>query len=274
MHHSMQFYLKRVAFGVIILTCGFGSSALGVGDHTIPIGVEFSLPFEITGHWAQGRKDVVLDNLTKRLLKRLNKEHPHWNFSSASQVDSPATVQVIVVKGGSNEMLIKLQLLLRPQRGRDVAFALGETVLYKPGHFNVYGRPSPTEAEDEVWDSLESILERRRKASLKVFSDQVPLARNPSRIHVPDRTVVLPLSKDRYPQLAWSTFRLICPNQQPAELLSEASNKWVQYDVNPIVALQVTIVEEVPGPQLQGMEPKLVYLKEHKNRTNWIFLED
>jgi len=268
MPSRISFSLRHTAITVLLFTCVFISNALG--DYTVPIVVEFRLPNAITGHWAQGRKDEVKNKLTNRLLTRLNEEHPHWNFSSALDANSPAIVQATVAQGGSNEILLKYELRLRHPGHKDDVFLLGEKVLYKPGHFSVFGRPTPTEAENDVWGTLKSILEKRHKANLEILSAQVPLARNPSPIKVPDRTVVLPLSKDRYLHLAWSTFRLICPEQQPVELLSEASNKWGSYDPDLPFALQVTVIEDLSEQHLQQMTPRLIYLKEYKKKTTWI----
>ena len=264
--------LRHLAFCCILMLGIFVSGA--VADNTVHIDVVIHLADEITGHWAQGRADDVTDQLMDRLVSSLNNEHPHWRFSPKAGQDSRVVVAVEATKGGSNEILLQVELRLRRPGHNDMVFPLGKTVLYEPAHFDAFGRPTPVEAEQEIWNRLKSLLAFRRTESLRTLSERVPLARNPSAIDMAERTVVLPLPKDRYQHLAWSTFRLHCKGQPPANLLSKASDQWVPFDPDLSIALKVTLVGDFPGSQLQGLTPVLVYLKKYIRKTEEIFLYD
>ena len=246
-----------------------------VADNTVQIGVVIHLADAITSPWAQGEAEEVTARLVNRLVEQLNREHPHWNFSPGAAPVSPVAVEVNATEGGSNEMLLTVKLRLRASGGHVVFFMLGETVLYEPGHFRAFGRPTRDEAEKDVWKKLESLLALRSKPSLKILSKHVPLARNPSAIQIADRTVVLPLPKARYEHLARSTFRLLCKDDsQQAELLSTANDEWAQYDPNLTSALKVTLVGNVTNQQLQGLTPVLVFLKEYILNIDWLSFDD
>lgn len=274
MHRRKALSRWRPAFCGILLMGVIVPGA--VADNTIQIGVVIHLADVITGHWAQGEAEKVTARLVNRLVEQLNREHPHWNFSPGATPASPVAVEVNATEGGSNEMLLKVELRLRVSGGHVEVVALGEAVLYEPGHFAAFGRPTGDEAENDVWKKLDPLLALSSKPSLKILSEQVPVALNPSAIQMPERTVVLPLPKDRYSRLAWSTFWLHCQGQQTPKLDSQANNEWSQYGPNLPIALKVTVVGNIPTLQLQGLKPILVYLKEYipKIEIDWLSFDD
>ncbi|HLF10363.1 MAG TPA: hypothetical protein VJA26_04050 [Gammaproteobacteria bacterium] len=241
-------------------------------NETFPIGVEVELHPKISGHWPQGRSEDVVDALTALIKDQLNALHPHWTFVDDASPDLLAAVHVAVLERGVNEMLLDVSLRLKPPNQTGVTRELGEVVLYPPAHFDSYGRPTPTDAQAEIWSRVETLLSKGKGPHLAELSQQVPLARDPEPF-APGGTAVLPLSKDRYELLAMSTFRLVCERDQRfTNLTAEASGEWAAYGTVLPAALKVKLEADIPDDELGLLKPLLVYLQEYKVQNDWVFV--
>jgi hypothetical protein len=252
------------------LLAGWVASAAG-SDKTFPVGVEVELAPRLTAHWPPGEARRVAFELSGWLAGQLFEQHPHWRFTRMPP-ETQAVVSLAAVEGSPDEILARLSLRIAGAGPGHRPQPIGEFSIYDPGHFDAFGRPTPAELEKHLKTTLGEFLKRREAASLEVLARHVPLARQPTRVRVPGREMVLPLPQERYGHLARSLFRVQCNGVERVELQTNGQGLWGPYDEALPAALIVIVADDLPEAQLESLEPKLVYLERYNPDTSDFFL--
>ena len=78
----------------------------------LPIGVKVELAAELTLPWSDAEKIQVINNLTSKLVEKLNDSHRHWQFRDSSSANSPAALVARAISRGANEIVLEIELQL------------------------------------------------------------------------------------------------------------------------------------------------------------------
>lgn len=275
---NMTRLMSILLFGFVTLT-----PSVVQASEILPIGVTVELSSELISSWSNAEKKYVVENLTRKHITELKQKHQHWEFVSANTTDSPFELAISVISRGPKEILLEILLrVYRPATTEQPAeivktFELSDVVLYPPGHFDIYGWPSSTEAEAHIWDNAWTLIKDRREDNENILFDRVPVAHNPTRIQIADRSLVLPLPKERYAHLAWSEFRLYCkaPNAtRHTKLSSIADNEWRVFDASLQSALTVVVTNELSDSEIRALIPERVYIQKYiEPDLDWLIFQ-
>jgi hypothetical protein len=250
-----------------------GSWTAFVEAKPVPIGVGVHLTRTVTDPWTRPQADEVKSAIADDLLRRLQR-FVHWDFALEDPALHRAVLRFAVRDGGPNEVLVGIELLLRPKGGTEGAtsgppVSLVRKKWFEPGD----GLPSHSRARSELLTMLDEFLPEVEPAvgprglGEVELRDRVPIAEAPRWLDPTQRSLVLPLSRARYGHLFEAVFVIHCRSQRDQTTrrwTAAARGIWSVYDPSLPEALDAFVLDPIPDADVREAEPTAVFLKDYQ----------
>jgi hypothetical protein len=223
--------------------------------------------------WTRPEADDVKSTVSQDLCRRLAR-FVHWDFALEDPAVHRAVLRLAVRDGGPNQVLVGIELLLRPKGGAEGAtsgppISLVQKVWFEPGD----GLPSYTRAKDELLHILNEFLPETEPAvglrglAEAALRERVPIAEAPRWLDPTQRSLVLPLARTRYGHLFEAVFVIHLRSrrdQTTRRWTATARGIWSAYDPSLPEALDAFVVDPVNDNDVEEAEPTAVFLKEYQ----------